>query len=89
MGAALACGVPVFAVGIDEFSIVNAAGVTRCETLVEALNGALEIWRSTQRVNNNRLLSLLETKKPYKNNKTYLRMNLKEHTEFICSIYLF
>lgn len=41
VGAALAAGVPVFAVGCDEFSFVNHAGVTRCATVEHALNCAL------------------------------------------------
>ncbi|WP_066923106.1 hypothetical protein [Methylobacterium sp. CCH5-D2] len=37
VGAALAVGTPVYAIGCDEFSFVNHAGVTRCPTLAEAL----------------------------------------------------
>lgn len=36
LGAALASGVPVFAVGIEEFTVANHAGITHCENLIEA-----------------------------------------------------
>ena len=42
LGAALASGVPVFACGIDEFSIRHAAGLTRCASLAEAIALALQ-----------------------------------------------
>ncbi|SFJ68333.1 hypothetical protein [Methylobacterium brachiatum] len=41
VGAALAVGTPVYAVGCDEFSFVNHADVTRCVSLEHALNSAL------------------------------------------------
>lgn len=37
VGAALAVGTPVYAIGCDEFSFVHHAGVTRCRSLAEAL----------------------------------------------------
>lgn len=42
-GAALACGVPVLAVGCDEFSFSNHAGVERLGTLHAALDRARQI----------------------------------------------
>lgn len=36
LGAALASGVPVFAVGIEEFTVANHAGITHCADLIEA-----------------------------------------------------
>ena len=42
LGAALASGVPVFACGIDEFSIRHAGGLTQCASLAEAIALALQ-----------------------------------------------
>lgn len=36
LGAALASGVPVFAVGIEKFTVANHAGITHCGTMAEA-----------------------------------------------------
>ena len=36
LGAALASGVPVFAVGIEEFTVANHANITHCRDLIEA-----------------------------------------------------
>jgi len=36
LGAALASGVPVFAVGIEEFTVANHIGITHCADLIEA-----------------------------------------------------
>ena len=41
VGAALAVGTPVYAVGCNEFSFVHHAGVTRCVSIEHALNCAL------------------------------------------------
>ncbi len=51
VGAALASGVPVFACGIDEFSIRHHAGLTPCETLAEAIELA---WRVNDRARRGR-----------------------------------
>ena len=37
LGAALACGVPVFAVGIEKFTVANHVGITHCATIDEAM----------------------------------------------------
>lgn len=37
VGAALAVGTPVYAIGCDEFSFVHHAGVIRCQSLAQAL----------------------------------------------------
>lgn len=42
LGAALAKGVPVFAVGIEEFTVANHAGITHCSSLIEARRRARE-----------------------------------------------
>lgn len=42
VGAALASGVPVFACGIDEFSIRHAGGLTQCASLAEAIALAMQ-----------------------------------------------
>ena len=42
VGAALASGVPVFAHGIDEFSIRHAPGLTQCASLAEAVALAIQ-----------------------------------------------
>ena len=49
VGVALASGVPVFAVGIDEFSIRHAAGITECETLAEAISLAISAASAARR----------------------------------------
>lgn len=45
VGAALAAGRPVFAVGIDEFSVRHHPGITRCDLLADAVGRALATAR--------------------------------------------
>lgn len=46
VGAALSMGVPIYAVGCDEFSFVHHAGVARCSSLPQALALAISLLPS-------------------------------------------
>jgi hypothetical protein len=41
LGAALSCGVPVHAVGIEEFTVAKFKGITHHRTMKEAVTAAL------------------------------------------------
>ncbi len=46
VGAALAAGVPVFAVGIDEFSIAKSGKLTLCRDMKEAIEKSFAAYRT-------------------------------------------
>lgn len=45
LGAALASGKPVFAVGIEQFTVANHSGITHCATVDEALAATRSLKR--------------------------------------------